>query len=177
MSRIARSVLLAFLLCAAAAVPAGTLPDDWRNWTAVETPLAKIGVLPGCDANVSALPGIYQRTVYLYCNVRPEGPGKVRVLVSDAALPAYHFRNGRFPDGAQMALHLSDLGVLMVTTYEDGAPVYQVFKEDGEEITADAGPLSAQACASCHADASCVNGQCGKIDSRPALELRRDGRR
>jgi hypothetical protein len=164
MSRLATIVLSLFLLCSAVAVPAGTLPDNWRSWTAVETPLGKIGALPGCDANVSALPSIYQRTVYLYCNVRPEGPGKVRVLVSGAALPAYHFRNGRFPDGAQTALHLSDLGVLMVTTYEDGSPVYQVFNEDGEEITADEGPLSAAACASCHADPSCVNGQCGKLD-------------
>jgi hypothetical protein len=65
------------------------------------------------------------------------------VLVSDAALPAYHFRNGDFPDGAQTALHLSDLGILMVTTYEDGTPVFHVFKEDGEEITAYEGHLSA----------------------------------
>jgi hypothetical protein len=165
MPRIATAALTLPMLCAAVAVPAGTLPDDWRDWTAVQTKLAKIGALPGCDADVSSLPGIYQRTVGLYCGVRPEGPGKVRVLVSDAALPAYHFRNGSFPDGAQAALHLSDLGILMVTTYEDGTPVFQVFKEDGEEITADEGPLSAGVCAECHTDPSCVNGgQCGTIE-------------
>lgn len=87
------------------------------------------------------------------------------MLVSDAALPAYHFRNGNFPDGAQTALHLSDLGILMVTTFEDGTPVFQVFKEDGEEITADEGPLSAGVCAECHTDPSCVDGgQCGTIE-------------
>lgn len=163
MSRLLTTALTLSIICTAASVAAGTLPDDWRNWTAVQTPLAKIGALPGCDANVSQLPSIYQRTVYLYCDVRPDGPGKVRVLVSDAALPAYHFRNGDFPDGAQTALHLSDLGLLMVTTYEDGTPVYQVFKEDGEDITAEEGPLSAGVCAECHTDPSCINGQCGVI--------------
>jgi hypothetical protein len=116
------------------------------------------------DANVGSLPGIYQRTVYLYCNVRPEGPGKVRILVSDAARPAYFFRNGAFPDGAQTALHLSDLGLLMVTTYENGTPVYQVFTEEGEDVTEAEGPLSAGVCAECHTDPSCVNGQCGLIE-------------
>jgi hypothetical protein len=163
MSRLAITTLTLSMLCTAASVAAGTLPDDWRDWTAVQTPLAKIGALPGCGADVSSLPAIYQRTVGLYCGVRPEGPGKVRVLVSDSALPAYHFRNGEFPDGAQTALHLSDLGLLMVTTYEDGTPVYQVFKENGEDITAQEGPLSAGVCAECHTDASCVNGQCGVI--------------
>lgn len=164
MSRIATLALSLVMLFAAAAVSAGSLPDDWRDWTAVDTPLARIGALPGCDADVSSLPPVYQRTVYLYCNVRPEGPGKVRVLVSDSALPAYHFRNGNFPHGAQAALHLSDLGMLMVTTWEEGTPVYQVFKEDGEEITADDGPLSAGVCAECHTDPSCVAGQCGQIE-------------
>ena len=164
MSRSAFTASTLFLLSGAASLAAATLPDNWREWTAVQTPLAKIGALPGCDADVSSLPGIYQRTVGLYCGVRPEGPGTVRVLVSDLALPAYHFRNGDFPNGAQTALHLSDLGVLMVTTYENGAPVYQVFKEDGEEITADDGPLSAEVCAQCHIDASCVNGQCGALE-------------
>lgn len=164
MSRITTSTLtLSFILLVPFA-QAGTLPDGWRDWTAVDTTLGRIGALPGCDADVSSLPSIYQRTVGLYCGVRPEGPGRVRVLVSDAALPAYHFRNGDFPDGAQTALHLSDLGILMVTTYADGTPVYQVFKEDAEEITTDEGPLSAGVCAECHTDASCIKGQCGAIE-------------
>lgn len=164
MSRIAHTALALFVLCSTTIASAGSLPDDWRDWRAVNTRLAQIGTLPGCDADVSALPGLYQRTVHLYCNARPEGPGKVRVLVSDSALPAYHFRNGNFPDGAQAALHLSDLGILMVTTWEDGTPVYQVFKEDGDEITADEGPMSAGVCAECHTHASCVAGQCGRIE-------------
>jgi hypothetical protein len=158
------TALSLLMLYFSATVPAGSLPDDWRDWAAVDTPLAKIGALPGCDADVSSLPDIYQRTVALYCDVRPEGPGKVSVLVSESALAAYKARKGEFPEGAQTALHLSDLELLMVTTYEDGAPVYQVFKENGEEITADEGPLSADACAGCHADASCINGQCGAIE-------------
>jgi len=163
MSRITAAAFALSLLCASVSLTAGTLPDVWRDWKAADTPLAEIGALPGCDADVSGLPDIYQRTVALYCDVRPEGPGKVTVLVSESALPAYEARSGEFPDSAQAALHLSDLGLLMVTTWEDGTPVYQVFKENGEDITAEEGPLSAGVCAECHTDASCVNGQCGAI--------------
>jgi hypothetical protein len=163
MSRINTAALALAVFCASASIVAATLPDDWRDWNAVNTPLAEIGALPGCDADVSALPDIYQRTVALYCDVRPEGPGKVTVLVSESALPAYEARNGEFPDGAQAALHLSDLGILMVTSWDGGTPVYQVFKEDGEDITADEGPLSAGVCAECHTEASCVSGQCGTL--------------
>jgi hypothetical protein len=53
----------------------------------------------------------------------------------------------------------------MVATFADGTPVFQVFNEDGEEITAHEGPLSAGVCAECHTDPSCVNGgQCGTIE-------------
>lgn len=124
--------------------------------------MAKLGSLPGCDADVSSLPPIYQKTVATYCNVRPGGPGAVTVLVSEPALAAYKERTGKFPDGSQTALHLIDMGVLMVTTYEEGQPVYQVFSEDGKDITAAEGPLAAATCSACHADAEvCVNGQCG----------------
>jgi hypothetical protein len=127
-------------------------------------PMAKLGSLPGCDADVSPLPPIYQQTVATYCGVRPGGPGAVAVLVSAQALPAYKERTGKFPDGSQTALHLIDMGVLMVTTNEGGRPVYQVFSEDGKDITAAAGPLAATTCSACHADAeACINGQCGTV--------------
>lgn len=163
MSRLATTALTLPMLCFAAVLTAGTLPENWSDWEAADTPLAQIGTLPGCDADVSSLPDVYQRTVALYWDVRPEGPGKVNGLASESALPSYQARNGEFPDGAKAALHLSDLGLLMVTTYEGGTRVYQVFKEDGEETTAEDGPLSADACASCHVDASCIDGQCGAI--------------
>jgi len=143
---------------------AASLPDDWRGWKPVNTPLAEIGALPGCDAGVSSLPPIYQQTVATYCDVRPEGPGAVAVLVSEPAMEAYKARSGQFPDGSRAALHLIDMKILMVTTYEDGRPVYQVFTEEGEDVTAPAGPLAAATCVACHADSNaCVNGQCGEM--------------
>ncbi|MCG6860023.1 MAG: hypothetical protein LJE70_01855 [Chromatiaceae bacterium] len=152
------------LFVIAGGASAGSLPEDWRDWKPVNTPLAEIGALPGCDADVSSLPPIYQRTVATYCNVRPEGPGAVAVLISGPAMSAYMARTGNFPDGSQTALHLKDMGILMVTTYEQGKPVYQVFSEKGEDITGVEGPLAAGTCSACHADAAvCVNGQCGTM--------------
>ncbi len=47
-------------------------PTDWKSWTHVDTALTSIGALPGCEADVSALPAIYQKTVEDYCAVRPQ---------------------------------------------------------------------------------------------------------
>ncbi|MEO5364834.1 MAG: hypothetical protein H7831_00445 [Magnetococcus sp. WYHC-3] len=155
-------MMLAVMLGAGVA-QAASLPADWGQWTAVSTPLTQIGALPGCDADVSSLPEIYQETVATYCNVKPGGPGAVAVLVSATAAEPFKARNGKFPEGAQMALHLKDLKVLFVTTYQGGQPVYQVFGEDGKDITAASGALAADTCNTCHTgyQAFCVNGQCG----------------
>lgn len=139
-------------------------PADWQNWTSVNTTLTDIGALPGCDANVSALPPIYQKTVETYCNVKPGGPGKVAVLINPAALKSYESRDGKMPDGANMILHLKDIKVLFVTGHAAGKPSYGVYKEDGKDITAASGALAADTCVSCHTgyQAYCKNGQCGR---------------
>jgi hypothetical protein len=139
-------------------------PADWSKWTSVSTPLTKIGALPDCKADVKTLPPIYQETVATYCNVRVGGPGKVRVLVNPAALETYKSRNGKFADGGNLVLHLQDMKVLFVTSHKGGAPAYAVFTEDGKNITATQGPLSAATCQTCHSgySAFCVGGQCGK---------------
>ncbi len=155
-------------LLTAAAVQAGSevpFPTDWSSWQAVDTPLARIGALPGCEADVSALPPIYQETVETYCAVRPQGPGAVAILVSPGVMERYKARSGGFPNGSQMALHLKELGLLFVTGYKDGVPGYGVFKEDGTDVT-DANPdsiLGVNTCRVCHSgySAFCVEGQCG----------------
>lgn len=48
-------------------------PADWKTWKSVSTPLSNIGALPGCDADVSNLPPIYQETVELYLEYVPKG--------------------------------------------------------------------------------------------------------
>ncbi|MCB1875919.1 MAG: hypothetical protein KDH88_08095 [Chromatiales bacterium] len=140
-------------------------PADWKNWESVSTALTGIGALPGCDADVSALPPIYQETVETYCNVRPEGPGAVEILVDPAQTAVYSSRAGGYKDGADMILRLKDLGVLFVTGHHGGKALYGVFKEDGTDITsAEAGNgLSAGVCRECHSgySAFCVEGQCG----------------
>lgn len=139
-------------------------PKDWSSWTSVATPLTKIGAIPGCDADVSALPPIYQETVATYCNVKPGGPGKVEILVRPSDMAAYKARNGKFPDGPSMILHLKDMKVLMVTGYKGGQPQYGTFSEDGKDMTAPKGGLASDTCRTCHSGftAFCVNGQCGK---------------
>jgi hypothetical protein len=141
-----------------------TFPADWASWTSVSTPLAQIGALPGCDADVSSLPPIYQETVEVYCGVRPEGPGAVAVLVKPAQVNSYKAKDGKMADGPAMILHLKDMQLLFVTGYQSGAPMYSVFKEDGTDITAadPASPVSATTCRTCHTgyEAFCTNGQC-----------------
>lgn len=138
-------------------------PADWKTWVSVATPLSTIGALPGCDADVSSLPPIYQETVETYCGVRPEGPGAVAVLVEPSILENYKAKDGKMSDGASMILHLKDMQILFVTGYKSGQTVYSAFKEDGTDITSSdpASPLSTQTCTTCHTayETFCLNGQ------------------
>jgi len=43
-----------------------SFPSDFKSYTPASTPLTHIGALPGCDADVSSLPKIYQETVSTY---------------------------------------------------------------------------------------------------------------
>jgi hypothetical protein len=159
-----RNLLLGSLLLFFAGVSlAAELPADWSKWISVKTTLAEIGALPGCDANVSSLPPIYQETVKIYCGTRPGGPGKVAILVRPDAMKAYAARNGLFPDGANLILHLKDMKAIFLTSHKGGKPFYSVHTEDGKDVTAPSGPLAAATCNTCHSgyQAFCKGGQCG----------------
>ena len=140
-------------------------PEDWKSWTSVSTTLTKIGALPGCEADVKSLPPIYQETVAIYCPLRKGGPGKVEILVRQAAVDTYKARNGKFQDGSNMILHLKDMKVLFVSGHKGGQAVYAAYTEEDKDITAVSGPLAVETCRTCHTgySAFCVNGQCGKI--------------
>ncbi|MDH4247901.1 MAG: hypothetical protein OEW39_08795 [Deltaproteobacteria bacterium] len=140
-------------------------PKDWKSWTAVKTPLVEVGAIPGCNADVSKLPPIYQETVATYCGVKPGGPGKVSVLVNPKISEKYKTRKGGFSEGTNMVLHLMDMKVLFVTGTSKGKPTYGVFLEDGKDIAAKDGALSTQTCATCHTgyQSFCVEGQCGRM--------------
>lgn len=155
---------LVVLLLVGLQVQAADLPADWTKWTVVKTPLMEAGgALPGCDANVSSLPAIYQETVKTYCGVKPGGPGKVAILVRPEAMKAYTARDGKLPDGANMILHLKDIKAVFLTSHIGGKPSYSVHTEDGKDGTAPSGPLSSATCVTCHTgyQSFCVNGQCG----------------
>ena len=140
-------------------------PKDWKSWKAVSTPLTGVGAIPGCDADVSKLPPIYQETVATYCGVKPGGPGKVNVLVDPKMADKYKARKGGFSEGPYAVLHLIDLKVLFVTGSVQGKPAYGVFLEDGKDIAAKDGALATQTCITCHTGykSFCVEGQCGKM--------------
>ncbi|SRR3989338_4897232 len=159
------SISIIFSYISSEAASDASFPSDWQKWTSVSTTLTGIGALPDCNADVSKLPPIYQETVATYCGVRQGGPGKVAVLVNPAVMDAYKSRNGKFKDGSNMILHLKDMKVLFVTAHKGGSVAYGVFTEDGKDITANDGPLSAGTCKTCHTgySAFCINGQCGKI--------------
>ncbi len=152
------------LACVANAGSETPFPGGWNSWNSVSTVLTRIGALPGCDADVSMLPPIYQETVETYCAVRPAGPGAVAVLVKPQVADKFSARSGNYPDGTNLILHLKELKLLFVTDHKDGAVRYGVFKEDGTDVTDENSdsPLSANACRVCHTgySAFCAYGQC-----------------
>jgi len=138
-------------------------PSDWKSYESVTTPLSVIGALPDCNADVSSLPSIYQETVATYCAVKPGGPGAVAILVGPSAKDAFAKRNGTYPDGATLILHLKDLKVLFVTTYKGNKPLYSIYTEDGQDAAnAPGSGLNPNDCRTCHTGygAFCLNGQC-----------------
>ncbi len=161
--RLPRVFVLVALAGFASLASAAEFPADWRKWQSVKTTLTEIGALPDCKADVTKLPTIYQKTVETYCGVRPGGPGKVAVLVRPEAASAYAARNGKYPDGANLILHLQDMKALFVTLHKGGVASYAVFTEDGKDATAKSGPLAAETCLTCHTgyQAFCKGGQCG----------------
>jgi len=70
MKKIVFALVLFFISASANAASEVSFPTDWSNWDSVTTTLTKIGALPGCEADVSALPDIYQETVGTYCAVK-----------------------------------------------------------------------------------------------------------
>jgi hypothetical protein len=107
---------------------------NFKSYIPASTPLTHIGALPGCDADVSTLPKIYQETVSTYCNIKPGGPGKVDIVVKPSTMPAFKKRNGKFADGDTMVLWLKDIKAIFVTQYKGGKPLYGVFTEDGKDF-------------------------------------------
>ena len=141
-------------------------PSDWKSYESVTTPLSIIGALPDCNADVSSLPAIYQETVAMYCAVKPGGPGAVAILVNKTAKSSFAKRNGKFPDGSVMILHLKDLKVLFVTTYKGNKPLYSIYTEDGQDAAnAPGSGLNPNDCRTCHTGygAFCLNGQCASL--------------
>jgi hypothetical protein len=141
-----------------------TFPTDWKNFANMSTPLVSIGALPGCDADVSSLPSIYQETVSTYCAVKDGGPGAIAILTNDSN--AFKARSGKYKDDTYSILHLKDLKILFVTQWKDNKPLYGVWTEDGKDAANVVGSgLNPQDCRTCHTgyEAFCSNGQCATI--------------
>ncbi len=142
-------------------------PASWKTFTSVNTPLMKAGgALPGCDADVSTLPKVYQETVATYCAVKDGGPGAVEILVSPSALETYKVRDGKFKDGDTLILHLKELQVLFVTSYQGAKPLYGVYDESGKDVSsAEGSGLHPNDCRTCHTgyEAFGINGQMGSF--------------
>ncbi len=159
--------VISLLSISAFAASEAEFPKNYKEFTSVKTPLMEAGgALPGCDADVSSLPKVYQETVATYCAVKDGGPGKVEVLVSPSALDTYKARSGQFSDGDTLILHLKDLKVLFVTTYKGGKPLYSIYDESGKDVSSSAGSgLNPVDCRTCHTgyDAFGVNGQMGRF--------------
>jgi len=160
MKKILLSVILTAITMFAASSEA-SFPSSWKSFSSVNTPLSGIGALPGCDADVSSLPAIYQETVAMYCAVKPGGPGAVSILASDAT--AFKNRSGTYNDDTFFILHLKDLKILFVTEWKSNKPLYGIYLENGTDAANVVGSgLNPQDCRTCHTGygAFCSNGQC-----------------
>lgn len=138
-----------------------SFPADWKSYTSMPTPLMSIGALPGCDADVSTLPAIYQETVATYCAVKPGGPGAVDVTTNKP--DEFKKRSGNYSDGMYSILHLKDLKVLFVTEWKGNKALYGVYTEEGKDAAGAPGSgLNPQDCRACHTGyaAFCNNGLC-----------------
>jgi hypothetical protein len=126
----------------------GAFPSDWNSFQKIGTTLTKVGgSLPGCDADVSGLPPIYQETISTYCAIKDGGPGKVSTL---SKLPR-NFEKGIHTAEDVNILHLEDLKVLFVTTYVNGDPEYSTWGEDGTDMSELGAPgLAPNDCRMCH---------------------------
>ena len=156
-------ILVVALVTSIFAKSESIFPADWKSFESVSTPLAVIGALPDCNADVSSLPLIYQETVSTYCAVKPGGPGAVSILVNKIGKDAFTKRNGNYPDGSIFILHLKDLKVLFITSYKGNKPFYSIYTEDGADASNVAGSgLNPNDCRTCHTGygAFCLNGQC-----------------
>ena len=140
------------------------ISSDYKDWTKVKTPLTQIGYIPSCEADISQLPEIYQETVYTYCDLKEDGPGRVEVLVKPELVEKYKTRSNDYPDGINFILRLLDMNVFLATGHNDGTPFYKVFTDDLKDITEEFGPLSPETCRACHTgyDGYCIQGQCAK---------------
>jgi len=147
-----------------AATSDASFPSQWKSFDTVTTPLSTIGALPGCDADVSSLPVIYQETVAMYCAVKPGGPGAVEILVSNK--DAFKARTGKYKDDTFFVLHLKDLKVLFVTQWKNNKPLYGIYTQTGQDAANVVGSgLNPQDCKQCHTgyQAFCINGQCATL--------------
>lgn len=158
----AATIAFASLSASADDIP---FPSDWSKWNKQRTKLSGLNALPSCDgenAAVSQFPQIYQKVVETYCGLKTNGPGRVDILVNPAVQKNYDARDGKMPDGVNMALRFDAAKLLLVTAHKGGAPLYAVFTESGERVVTQ-GPLSVDTCANCHTgfQAFCKNGQCG----------------
>jgi hypothetical protein len=154
-------VAISFFVTISNASSEASFPTNWKSFNSVNTPLAGIGALPDCNADVSTLPPIYQETVATYCAVKPGGPGAVEILASSTS--AFKKRSGNYKDGTTFILHLKDLKILFVTQWKNNKPLYGIYTENGQDAANVVGSgLNPKDCRACHTGygAFCINGQC-----------------
>ena len=142
-------------------------PSHWKEFSVVDTPFSTVvGNIPSCDVDVSDMPPIYQETVAIYCSATSKGAGDVEILVNDMAKRSYAKRDGSYPNGSVMILHLKSLKTLFVTSYKNNKPYYGIYTEKGKDISSTVGSgFNPHDCRTCHTGygAFCLNGQCGTL--------------
>ncbi|MDQ1339725.1 MAG: hypothetical protein QG567_878 [Campylobacterota bacterium] len=178
------SLALVSLASFALASSQAPFPTDWKKFTPVQTPLMKEGgKIPKCGEEVKNLPEHYKGLMSTYCAVTPDGLGSVQALVSPSAVATYEAFSGKYEGNESMVMHLKDLKILFVMTYESlpkrrygkpkfqSKPLYGVYDEDGKDVAGALGSgIHPNDCISCHSSSDGINGQMGKIEIKKAAE-------
>jgi hypothetical protein len=137
-------------------------PIDWKSFEKVDTELNKIGVLPNCKADISKYTPIIRDTIKTYCGVHENGPGRVEILVNNVT--EFSNKNAEYSEDTKFILHLIDMKLLFVTSYEHGKINYGVYTEEGKMVKGKRkSGLNPRDCKSCHNlyKDYCYYGQCG----------------
>jgi len=150
---------VAFVLALTPAVADATAsyPANWREWT-----LVKETVIPGRDTPIpDGLPPLFVDTIKTYNWINDGKGSTLRIYVNPTALEAYA-THGPYTDGPTVVGVYNDVGIVFVTEFLMGEPLYGTYDFAGKDVTGQHPSFAAEVCSRCHQGYAevCKGGTC-----------------